>query len=143
MQTDHTEAPTGQKSLHLLVAEDNTVNQRLITLMLTKLGHTVDVVSDGSQAVAALDNGTYDAVLLDVQMPVMDGLEATAEICRRHPEASRPPIIALTANALAGDRERCLEAGMDSYLAKPIRLGLLVATLDEVISSRRANQSSG
>lgn len=143
MQTDHTEVPTGQKSLHLLVAEDNKVNQRLISLMLTKLGHTADVVSDGSQAVAALDNGTYDAVLLDVQMPVMNGLEATAEICRRYPEASRPPIIALTANALAGDRERCLEAGMDSYLAKPIRLGLLVATLDDVISSRRANQSSG
>ncbi len=143
MPTDHTEAPTGQKSLHLLVAEDNAVNQRLITLMLTKLGHTVDVVSDGSQAVAALDNGNYDVVLLDVQMPVMDGLEAAAEICLRHPKPSRPPIIALTANALAGDRERCLEAGMDSYLAKPIRLGLLVATLNEVASPRRTDDASG
>lgn len=134
--TNPSSDPLDPKNLRILVAEDNAINQRLVTLMLGKLGHTVEVVSDGRQAVAALDKSQYDLVLLDVQMPVMDGLEAAAEICRRHPQESRPPLVALTANALIGDREKCLAAGMDGYLTKPIRIPELIATIKELLNPK-------
>jgi CheY-like chemotaxis protein len=105
--------------LRILVAEDHPVNQRLVQLLLAKLGHTADLVSDGVEAVAAVRRRDYDVVLMDVQMPELDGLAAAREIRARLADR-RPRIIAVTANALRGDREACLAAGMDDYLTKPL-----------------------
>ena len=110
------------RRLRVLLAEDNAVNQRLGVLMLEKLGHSARGAGDGKEALAALEAETFDLVLMDVQMPELDGLEATAAL--RHAEAGsarRLPVIALTAHALEGDRQRCLAAGMDDYLTKPLR----------------------
>ena len=99
--------------------------------MLERLGHTVAVAADGSEALAALDAGEFDVVLMDVQMPVMDGFEATAALrSREAPTGRHTPVIALTAHAMKGDRERCLDAGFDAYLPKPIRRAELVAALE-------------
>jgi CheY-like chemotaxis protein len=118
----------------ILVAEDNIVNQRVVVRMLERLGYAADVVANGVEAVAAVARFPYAAILMDCQMPEMDGYEAT-EAIRSHERGAagpgrRVPIIALTANALAADRERCLLAGMDEYLAKPIRPDALVGALD-------------
>ena len=108
--------------LHILAAEDNRVNQRLLVRLLEKEGHSVTLVEDGEAAVAASEETDFDVILMDVQMPVMDGLEATRVIRRREQETGKHvPIIALTAHAMKGDRERCLEAGMDAYVAKPVQ----------------------
>ena len=122
------------RRLRILVAEDNAVNLRLVTRLLEKRGHEVHGVGDGRAAVEAIasgTHGTFDAVLMDLQMPEMGGLEATAAI-RAHEAAGggRVPIVALTAHALAGDRERCLAAGMDAYLAKPIDVDHMIATVE-------------
>lgn len=106
----------------VLVAEDNSFNQTLITHTLETLGCEVNIVSSGRDAVAAALSRAYEVVLMDCQMPEMDGLEATREIRRREPAGLRVPIIALTANALSGDREKCLAAGMDDYLSKPFSI---------------------
>jgi len=113
----------------LLLAEDNPVNQKVAQLTLQRLGYAVDVVSDGAQALAALARGAYDAVLMDCQMPVMDGFATTQELRLREAAGRRTPVIALTASAMASDRERCLHAGMDDYLSKPIRTEDLVVVL--------------
>ena len=108
--------------LRVLLAEDNAVNRKVATRLLEKRGHQVVVTTNGKEALAALQKGTYDLVLMDVQMPEMDGFEATQTI--RDSERGtgfHQPIIALTAHAVIGDRERCLEAGMDGYLTKPLR----------------------
>ncbi|MEO1592904.1 MAG: response regulator, partial [Cyanobacteria bacterium J06632_22] len=118
--------------LKILVAEDNLVNQQLAKQYLSKLGYHPDIVGDGCKALEAIEQHPYDVVLMDVQMPVMDGLTATAKICERWSPPQRPRIIALTANAMQGDRERFLAAGMDGYISKPIHLLELVSTLKQV-----------
>ncbi len=115
--------------LRILVAEDVATNQKLILRILERLGYEADIAASGIEALEALERQTYDVVLMDVQMPEMDGLEATREILRRWPER-RPTIIALTANAMVGDREMFLQAGMDDYLSKPIRVSELVQALE-------------
>jgi GAF domain-containing protein/CheY-like chemotaxis protein len=122
-----------KRALRVLVAEDNVVNQRLVAGSLGRQGHHVTVVDDGQQAVAALAAASFDAVLMDVQMPRMDGFAATAEIRARERGTGRHvPIVALTAHAMKGDAERCLAAGMDAYLAKPVRPEELSAILERV-----------
>jgi CheY-like chemotaxis protein len=119
-------APAATRPLRILLAEDHAVNRRLAQRLLEKQGHTVILAEDGRQALAVLARETVDLVLMDVQMPGMDGLEATRAI-REHEKAgaARIPIIALTAHAMTGDREQCLAAGMDTYITKPIQPGEL------------------
>jgi CheY-like chemotaxis protein len=124
--------PAPLRSLRVLVAEDNRVNQLVIRRMLERLHHTVVLCEDGRAAVAAVEAERPDLVLMDVQMPGMDGFAATAAIRERElaqPGGRRLPIVALTAFAMKGDRERCLAAGMDDYLTKPIRRDQLAAVL--------------
>jgi GAF domain-containing protein/DNA-binding response OmpR family regulator len=115
--------------LRILLAEDNPVNQKLATRLLDRMGYRADVVENGHQAIAALEGAVYDVVLMDIQMPELDGLEATRRIRRRWPGGEGPRIVAMTANAMDGDREACLEAGMDDYIAKPIAPEALQAAL--------------
>jgi len=109
-------------ALKILVADDNALNQNLLRRLVVKLGHNVDVVSNGREAVAAVAQTPYDAVLMDVLMPEMDGLEAAEAICRRWTKGTRPRLIALTALAGPGDQDRCLKAGFDDYMIKPVHL---------------------
>lgn len=129
----HQDLPGEARDLRILLAEDNPVNRRMAILMLRKLGYMADPVANGIEVLKALERQNYDLVLMDVQMPEMDGLEATREIRRRWP-ADTLRIVALTANAIAGDREKCLDAGMNDYLCKPINLESLKATLDRASS---------
>jgi signal transduction histidine kinase/ActR/RegA family two-component response regulator len=120
------------KKLRVLLAEDNAVNQKVASRFLEKEGHQVTLASDGRQALAALDRENFDVVLMDVQMPEMDGFEATAIIrAGERDTGKRLPIIAMTAHAMKGDRERCLAAGMDSYIAKPITAPELIELLEK------------
>ncbi|MEO6205387.1 MAG: response regulator, partial [Mycobacteriales bacterium] len=119
--------------LHVLLAEDNVVNQKVATLLLERLGHRTDVVSNGREALEALARRDYDVVLMDVQMPVMDGLEATRQTRATLPADRQPTIIAMTANALVEDRDVARAAGMDDYLAKPVRPAELAAALSRVV----------
>ena len=117
----------------VLLVEDNEVNQLVAVAMLEKHGYDVDVVGDGRAALDAVADRPYDAVLMDCQMPVMDGYTATAELRRRDHGGDRLPIIALTAHAFDGERERCLAAGMDDFVAKPVRADVLTAALERHI----------
>ena len=124
--------------LHILLAEDSIINQRVAVGLLSKWGHHVEVVSDGRDAVNALAERDYDLVLMDVQMPVMDGLEATAMVRGQEAETSRHiPIIAMTASAMKGDRERFLAAGMDEYVSKPFEPEVLRELIDSFAPSAR------
>jgi GAF domain-containing protein/CheY-like chemotaxis protein len=115
--------------LRILLAEDNLVNQKLALRLLEQMGYRADLASNGVEAVASIARQTYDVILMDVQMPEMDGLEASRRITRDQPPDQRPRIIAMTANAMQGDREMCLAAGMDDYIAKPIRVPKLIEAL--------------
>lgn len=106
--------------LRILVAEDNIINQKLTIRILQKMGYIADVAGNGLEALGALERQPYDVIFMDVQMPEMDGLEATRTIAQDYPADKRPKIIAMTANAMQGDREKCLEAGMDDYISKPV-----------------------
>jgi len=119
--------------LRILLAEDNVVNQKLALRLLQQMGYRADVASNGIEAIESVARQPYDVVLMDVQMPEMDGLEASRRIVVRWPDAAqRPRIIAMTANAMQGDREECLAAGMDDYVTKPIRVDALVQALMQV-----------
>jgi PAS domain S-box-containing protein len=135
--------PAAPASLRILVAEDNAVNRKLVTTLLERRGHRVTTVEDGRAAVKAATQDRWHVILMDVQMPEMGGLEATERI--RATEASsgaHVPIVALTAHAMQGDRERCLAAGMDDYLSKPIDVGRLIATVERLggVSAALANE---
>ena len=116
--------------LRILLAEDNVVNQKLVLRLLEQMGYRADLAANGLEAIAAIERQPYDLVFMDVQMPEMDGFEASREITRRWPGDRRPRIVAMTANAMQGDRELCLAAGMDDYMSKPIRMEELVAALE-------------
>ena len=118
--------------LRILLAEDNLVNQKLALRLLGKMGYGADVANNGLQAVESVDRQVYDLVLMDVQMPELDGLDATRRIVNIHKEHDRPRIVAMTANAMQGDREMCLAAGMDDYVTKPIRIDRLVEAIMNV-----------
>jgi two-component system sensor histidine kinase/response regulator len=115
---------------HVLVVEDNVLNQVVAVGILNRLGYDADVVDNGRDAVAAATRGAYGVVLMDCRLPGVDGYQATAEIRRREAAGRRVPIVAMTASASQEDRDRCLAAGMDDHLAKPVLVGDLVAVLD-------------
>ncbi len=134
--------------LHVLVAEDNQVNQKIAVAQLKKLGCSVDVVANGLEALEALPRGNYDLVFMDCQMPEMDGYEATRAIRKRERDRARPcrwkapvHVTAMTANAMQGDREKCLAAGMNDYVSKPMRLIELRIALERAIKSLSASNS--
>jgi len=123
--------PVSTRHLHILLAEDGIVNQKVAVSLLEQRGHRVTVANNGRQAIAALDSESFDVVLMDIQMPTMDGFEATTTIREKEKAAGgHIPIIAMTAHAMKGDRERCFEAGMDGYIAKPIRAKDLYETIE-------------
>ena len=131
--------PARSCPLRILVAEDNAINQRLVRKLLEKRGHTVSVAGDGREALALYDREPFDVVLMDVQMPGMDGLEATAAIRAKEARTGRRvPIIALTAHAMKGDEERCLRAGMDGYVAKPVKAETLLAAIEAALPAHPA-----
>ncbi len=121
-----------RRPLRILLAEDNVVNQKLALRILQQMGYRADLASNGLEAIESVRRQIYDVVLMDVQMPEMDGLDAAREICARWSSRDRPRIIAMTANAMQGDRDMCLAAGMDDYLTKPIRVERLVEALHQV-----------
>jgi len=126
-----------RKGLRILLAEDNVVNQRLALAILTKKGHDVVVAGNGQEAVAMFEQEPFDLILMDVQMPEMDGFEATARIREKEKETmGHIPIIAMTAHAMKGDRERCLAAGMDGYLAKPVQPDVIAETIRQTLKIR-------
>lgn len=125
--------PLTDQSVRILLAEDNPINQRVAKLMLKQAGFNVDVANEGSEALEAHSSNPYHVILMDCQMPVMDGWEATGRI--RQLNQPQPVIIAVTANALVGDRERCLAAGMDDYLSKPFTAEQLVMIVRKSIDS--------
>jgi CheY-like chemotaxis protein len=130
------------RALSFLVAEDNAINQRLIARLLEKRGHHVSLVQNGREALGALQKQTFDIVLMDCQMPEMDGFEATALIREKEKvSGTHLPIIALTAHAMQGDRERCLAGGMDGYVSKPLKVEELFSVIENMVPglTRRAN----
>jgi len=126
------------RSLHILLAEDNLINRKLAVRLIEKQGHRVVAVKNGREAVEAVETGDFDLILMDISMPEMDGLRATALLRAKQGGARRIPIIAMTAHALMGDREMCLQAGMDGYLTKPIHVETLFAAINEVLAKDEA-----
>lgn len=154
----HFPQPFQQADARLLLAEDNTINQKVAVGIVRKLGLQIDTVTNGKEALDALESKPYDLVLMDLQMPGMDGLEATREIRRReqvkaaaehgnqapgsHTALPRLPIIAITAYAMAGDRERCIAAGMDDYITKPVRTAVLADVLAKWLAQTSTNSDT-
>jgi two-component system sensor histidine kinase/response regulator len=128
--------PSRQR-VRVLVVEDNAANLKLSVRMIERLGYRADVAGNGAEAVSILESMPYDAVLMDCQMPELDGYEATKLIRKNETGGRRVPIIAMTAAALSGDRERCLAAGMDDYISKPIKLHVVAAVLERWLASPR------
>ena len=135
-EVEEMEVTDAEKGIHyplrILLAEDNVVNQKLALRLLSQMGYKADLAKDGLEVLKSLEDQEYDVILMDVQMPEMDGLQATREICARWAKDEHPSIIAMTAYALEGDRQKCLEAGMDDYLSKPIRVDDLAKVLSRV-----------
>jgi two-component system sensor histidine kinase/response regulator len=129
-----TQLKTGLRKESILVAEDNVVNQQVALANLLKLGYNADVATTGIEVLNALERKRYDIILMDCQMPDLDGYEATREIRQRERRGNRTWIIAMTANAMVGDREKCLTAGMDDYLSKPLRRAELIAALERGVA---------
>jgi CheY-like chemotaxis protein len=130
--------PQPSRQLHILLAEDHEVNQRLASRIIEKLGHSLVVVPDGALAVQAVARQTFDLILMDLQMPEMGGLEATARIREAESRAAAAsgvhrhiPIVAMTAHAMSGDREECLQSGMDDYISKPISVPALIQMIKQ------------
>ncbi|MDO8282237.1 MAG: response regulator [Thermodesulfovibrionia bacterium] len=134
--TSHTLRDTKYQSVNILLAEDNPVNQKVAQKILTKAGYQVDIVENGRLALEALDKKKYDIVLMDIQMPEMDGIKATNEIRLRENNGMHTTIIAMTAHALKGDFERCIEAGMDDYLSKPIEPQEMLEKISKWVRSK-------
>ena len=130
------ESNPAETPIRILMAEDNVINQRVGKLILQRAGLDIDLVSDGSEAVDAHRANPYDLILMDCQMPTMDGFEASRRI--RDLPQKQPIIVAVTANALVGERERCLSAGMDDYLSKPFQAEQLVDVVSRWVAIRRA-----
>jgi len=129
------ESDSKARKLRILVAEDNAMNQRLIARILEKMGHEVIVADDGRRALEKLAQGKFDLVAMDMQMPVMDGLETTREIRSREQASGRHiPIVAMTANAFEEDRRKCFEAGMDGYVVKPLSVAAVQKEIDRVMA---------
>jgi len=131
-------APRG----HILVVEHNVVNQAVARRLLERMGHDVDVASDGGEAVAAAKSTAFDLILMDYQMPVMDGYEATVAIRELPGEVARTPIVAMTAKTMKGDREMCLAAGMDDYIAKPVSPKVLQKVVEHWLERVQARRPS-
>jgi signal transduction histidine kinase/CheY-like chemotaxis protein len=139
VRADVAPAPTALPRLRVLVAEDNAVNQRLATAMFSRLGHEAVIANDGAEAVAAVAQGRFDVVFMDVQMPTLSGFDATVAIRAAERGTNvRVPIVAMTAHAMAGDRERCLDAGMDDYVTKPVSLAAIDGALRRLFASTAA-----
>jgi CheY-like chemotaxis protein len=126
----------------VLVAEDSMINQLVAVRLLERYGVRARVAADGREALAALAEEDFDAVLMDCQMPVLDGYEATAELRRREGDGRRTPVIAMTANAMKGDRERCIAAGMDDYITKPMRSQEVAAILERWLPGHVEDRST-
>jgi CheY-like chemotaxis protein len=137
-------AEEGQPRLRFLVVEDNVVNRLVATRLIEKQNHTVSTAANGREALDVLEREGFDCVLMDVQMPVLGGFEATAAIRERDRNSGgHLPIIAMTAHAMAGDLERCLAAGMDGYIAKPIQAKTLFATVERVLGTLKTHSPNG
>ncbi len=132
---------SANEPLRILMAEDNAINQRVAQLILKRSGFDIDLVADGGEALDAHRTKPYDLILMDCQMPIMDGFEASRLI--RQLKQPQPIIIAVTANALVGERERCLNAGMDDYLSKPFQADQLVALVNKWVAIRLGLSAPG
>ncbi|MBI4838782.1 MAG: response regulator [Nitrospirae bacterium] len=141
--TRHTISEKKRRDVRILLVEDNPVNQKFITALLNKAGYTADVAGNGRLAVEAAAANEYDLILMDVQMPEMDGFEATKAIRGKEGESRHTPIIAMTAHAMEGDREACINAGMDDYISKPIQPPALFVLIEKWIKTRLEKKSAG
>jgi signal transduction histidine kinase/CheY-like chemotaxis protein/HPt (histidine-containing phosphotransfer) domain-containing protein len=136
-ETSSEGAAVGPPSLRILLAEDNPINQKVAVRLLERLGYAADIAENGRDVLTRLERASYDVILMDVQMPEMDGLEASRTICTRWAAGQRPRIVAMTAEAMQGDREKCLAAGMEDYIVKPVTLDRLAAALARCQPLRR------
>ena len=140
-QSEYDPAMGERLPLKILIAEDNSINQQLALTTLERLGYRADVAGNGIEALESLRRQQYDVVLMDIQMPEMDGLEATKQICKEFSAGKRPHIVAMTANALHGDREMCISAGMDDYVSKPFQVKDLIRALNQCKPSAKVEKS--